>query len=252
MDHSNVISLILNEIKKVEDHEVSSISYGAHVVGVESRKMGLATWSGGRHPVSLENMPEAGQQSSAKALAEYLKSDNPLESSLGLAAVNSLLPDAPKANLINVNAGDLILELGKNKKVAVIGHFPFVAKMQQKFDDLMVFEKLPGKGDLEEKLIPEKLPEADLIAITATTISNKTLGNILDYCSPNSIKMLIGPSTPVNKALFDLGFHYLAGSIVEDKKTIKEGIIAGYPFKHLKGVQHVILKKLTNKNPGQS
>ncbi len=242
MHHKNYLQVLTDTIDSLPDHPVKNITYGAHVVSVESRKTGMATWAWHKHPVPMEALPDPGKHYSGKQLARLVTDASPLKASLGMAALGSLLPDIPSQHLTDLNAGDLILELGKNKKVAVIGHFPFVEKMKGKFDELMVFEKVPQAGDLEENRIPEKLPTADIVAITATTLSNKSLGNILDNCSDAAVKLLVGPSTPLCSAMFELGFDYIAGSLVEDVDIFRRGIIDGCAFKQIKGIKHVILK----------
>lgn len=249
MNHRELTNTILKSVENISDQKITSLTYGSHIVGVESSlKMGLATWAWqGSHPVPLNNLPDPGNTYSAKELARLIHDDNPLKASLGLAALNSLLPDIEPENLTDINAGDLILKIGKGKKVAIVGHFPFVEKMREQFNDLMVFEKKPQPGDLDAKLIPEKMPAAEMVALTATTISNKTLGDILSWCSKDSVKLIIGPSTPICSAMFDIGFDYVAGTIVKDKIIVKQGIDQGLPFKQLKGVQHVIMSK--NRHP---
>ncbi|MEA3333288.1 MAG: DUF364 domain-containing protein [Pseudomonadota bacterium] len=104
-----------------------------------------------------------------------------------------------------------------------------------------VFEKKPQSRDLAADLIPQHLPSADIVAITATTVSNKTLAGILSHCSPSATKLILGPSTPLSPALFELGFDYIAGTVVKDKDLARQGIENGLAFKHLQGVKHVIL-----------
>ncbi len=245
MNQKQLIDTILKTIEHIPDQMVKEITYGSHIVAVETMKTGLATWAWqGRHPVPLDNLPDPGcEQQSVKKLIQMIYDDDPLKSSLGIAALNSILPDIDPKYFADINAGDLILKIGKEKKVAIVGHFPFVQKMKEKFKDLMVFEKKPQPGDLKSDLIPQKIPAADIVAITATTISNKTLAGILSCCSKNAIKLIIGPSTPLCTAMFDIGFDYIAGSIVKDKEIVKKGIIKGVSFKQLKGVNHVIMKK---------
>ena len=105
-----------------------------------------------------------------------------------------------------------------------------------------MFEKSPKPGDLESNLIPKHLPSADIVAITATTLANGSLAGILASCQPSAVKLIIGPSTPVTPALFELGFDYVAGSVVRDRGLVKQGIKEGVSFKQLKGVGHVILR----------
>ena len=241
-NQKTLIDLILKELESVPDQEISGITYGAHIVAVESRTMGLATWACGRHPVVFEGLPSLKGSYSAKELALLIHDKDPMKSSLGLAALNSLLPDPLSRDIVDINAGDLILDLGKEKTVAIIGHFPFVERMKGCFKELMVFEKKPQSGDLESDLIPKHLPLADIVAITATTLSNGSLAEILSCSSPSAVKLIIGPSTPVTPALFKLGFDYVAGVVVNDRDIVKNGIENGCSFKQIKGVRHVILQ----------
>lgn len=243
MNQKQLIDLVLSQLDNLPDREVTRVNYGAHIVGVESRTIGLATWACGKHPIPVDTLPDLDGSCSAKELAQYLREDDPLKSSLGMAALNSLLPDPSPEDVIDVNAGDLILDLGKEKRVAVIGHFPFVERMKGKFKELIVFEKKPQSGDLDADLIPERLPSADIVAVTATTFSNGTLAGILANSAESAVKLIIGPSTPVTPALFELGFDYVAGIVVNDKETVWQGIEDGRSFKQIKGVRHVILKR---------
>ena len=240
MKQSDILDFILDEIESIPDHEITDVVCGAHIIGVESNKMGIATWASGQHPVPLEDLPVQPLKESAKELAQSLLSDDPLKASIGLAALNSLLPDPPPECLEEINAKDLILQYGKAKNVAVVGHFPFVEQMGDNFAQFWVLEKNPRAGDLDAQETTRILPRADLVAITATTLSNGTLAKILDLTSPNAVKILIGPSTPLCLAVFKLGFDFLAGTIVKDRNLVKEGVISGCSFKKLKGLKHVV------------
>ncbi len=242
MNHNEIIDLILSSVEKLPEQPVTSITYGAHIVAVESHKMGLATWASGKHPVSAKNLPAPDKVGSAQELAQLIYDDNPLKSSLGVAALNSLLPDPEPEDIADINAGDLIMDLGKGKNVVVVGHFPFVERMQGCFNNFKIFEKKPQFGDLKAELMPEYLPAADVVAITATTISNKSLATILSGCSAAATKLIVGPSTPVSPIMFELGFKYVAGTIVKDKKVVRQGIVEGLAFKQIQGVRHVILQ----------
>jgi uncharacterized protein (DUF4213/DUF364 family) len=242
MNQKEIIDLLLAEVETLPEEPVKRITYGAHIVAVESRKMGLATWAAGKHPVSKKDLPAADKAVSVQELARLLYDDNPLKSSLGIAALNSLLPDPAPNDITDINAGDLIMDLGKGKNVVVIGHFPFVEKMRNSFKDFKVFEKKPQAGDLKAELMPEYLPTADLVAITATTISNQSLAAILSNCSAAATKLIIGPSTPLTPVMFKLGFKYVAGSLVKDENMVRMGIENGLAFKQVQGVRHVILQ----------
>ncbi|MDD2389647.1 MAG: DUF364 domain-containing protein [Desulfobacterales bacterium] len=240
MQQLDILNTILAELDHVPDHPVTDVVLGKHIAGVESQKLGIATWAIGKHPAAAGQLPKKKLPESAKELARFLLSDDPMEASLGLAAVNSLLPDPPADELIPRNASELILEYGQGKNVAVIGHFPFVEDMADKFSRFWVLEKDPQKGDTDAGQSPEVLPQADVVAITAVTLSNGTLGGILTHISADAVKILVGPSTPMARVLFKMGFCALAGSIVNDTPTAKLCIASGCSFRMVKGVTHVL------------
>ncbi len=238
---------LLQELDKVPDHKVHEIITGdlGHLVAVESAGMGIASWALHR-PVPHEELllPEACE--SAKELAQSLLSGNPMEATVGLACLNSMLPSPPLQELQNIKAQDLILRYGRGKKVAVIGHFPFVARIGEEFSNFWVLEKSPRPGDIHAQEAPSILPAADVVAISATTVANGTLAEILDLCSAAAIKIMLGPSTPLSPSLFRCGIDVLAGSIVENRNLVKQGVLTGLPFKELKGVHYVIWENRTN------
>ena len=67
----------------------------------------------------------------------------------GLTAINSLI-DVDDTRCDELNAAELIIDKGYDRKVAIIGHFPFVDKVRKKAKSLWVIEKHPKPGDLEE------------------------------------------------------------------------------------------------------
>ncbi len=248
MRNTDLNNIIIDELSVIDDHPVSDIIYGGHVVAVESRKIGIATWASPLHPIPEKQLDEIvspymeSNQSTAE-LSRLMLDPDPLKVSLGVAALNSLLPDPPEKELKDINAKDLILDYGKGKHVVVVGHFPFVEKMGDQFSRFSVLEKNPKGGDINAIHSPDILPEADLVAITATTISNHTLPGILEQIRPQAIKILVGPSTPLCQSLFHVGFDFLAGSIVENRQLAIDGIVSGCSFKDIKGVRHVVWAK---------
>ena len=72
-------------------------------------------------------------EKSARELAEYARSDNLLEASIGVAAINSLLA-MDESRAVEVNAVDVLIEHGLGKNVALVGHFPFIPKLRPPSD----------------------------------------------------------------------------------------------------------------------
>jgi len=230
-------------ISQIESHPVKEIAMGVLCTAVQSGSCGLSsTLRYGIDPHSP--IREAGKLKvkSSIELARYLYSDNLLEASIGMAALNSALPKE-EFKFTTINATNIILKKGAGKCVAVIGHFPFVEQRGNPFKKLMVFEKFPRDGDLREEDIPIYLPEADVVAITATSIPNHSFKNIMEHVSPYSYRIMLGPTTPISTVLFDYGIDTLGGSIVRDELSVISQVKEGISFKNMVGIEQVILSK---------
>jgi uncharacterized protein len=162
-----------------------------------------------------------------RELAQYVKSWNPYESSLGLAAINSVLnsPEQveklygrPLAMQGQVSAFVHYAKLVRGKKVAVIGRFPDLDTLTD-ICTLTVLERNPGPDDLPDPACEYVLPEQDFVFITATTITNKTMPRLLQL-SRNASVFLVGPSTPFTPLLFNHGINTLAGTVVLDPDSV--------------------------------
>lgn len=231
------------------DHEVSDIRACAFWTAVTSYRCGLASsmvtslLPSERHQVeSAGNLLPVG----ARTLAELSLSDRILEASIGLAALNSIVP-IDESLCADLNAEDEIRSRGEGKRIAVIGHFPFVKGLRAVAQELWVFE-LPGRGrpgDRTGQEITTLLPEAEVVAVTSTTLINHTLGNILSLISPDAYSLMLGPSTPLSTVLFDHGFDAISGSIVADRDRVLECISQGANFRQVKGVRKVTMRRRT-------
>ena len=110
---------------------------------------------------------------------------------------------------------------------------------------LWTFE-LPGRNrpnDFSGKEVETLLPQAEVVAITSTTLINHTLGGLMDLIAPGAYKMMLGPSTPLSPVLFDQGFDALSGSIVVDRNQVFNCISQGANFRQVQGVRKVILRR---------
>lgn len=244
---NSILKDILSSLKL--DYEVSDIRTCVFWTAVTSFRCGLAS------SMATSLLPSEGNQvesagnllpTGAKALSKLSLSSKILEASIGVAAINSVLP-IDESLCINLNAEQEIRSHGEGKRVAVIGHFPFVRSLPSAVQKLWVFE-LPGRsrpGDFTGNEIETLLPQAQVIAITSTTLINHTLGHILSLTAPNAYKIMLGPSTPLSPILFDYGFDSLSGSIVIDRDRVINCIIQGANFRQVKGVRKVTLRRRT-------
>jgi len=160
-------------------------------------------------------------------LAEFVKSWNPYEASLGLAAINSAFNSAEQVGRLSghpvteqpqISAFLYYGEMVRGKNVAVIGHFPDLDELE-KLCHLTILERNPGEGDLPDPACEYVLPAQDFVFITATALINKTLPRLLELSS-RAQTFLVGPSTPFAPLLFDHGIQTLAGTVVVEPSGV--------------------------------
>ena len=166
-------------------------------------------------------------------LAQLLRSDRILEASIGLAALNALL-EVDEAALAEVNAEEVLLEKGAGKRVAVIGHFPFVERLRAVAADCWVLERDPAPGDLPASEAGEILPQADVVALSATSLLNHTFDDLIGLCRPEAFVLLLGPSTPLSPVLFEAGVDALSGTRVHDAELVLRSVAQGATFQQIK------------------
>jgi uncharacterized protein (DUF4213/DUF364 family) len=177
---------------------------------------------------------------SSTDLAGLVESESFTEVSIGLAAINALLPRNP-GEWIELNAEDYLAREGIGKNVAVIGHFPFVSWLKNTTENLWVLELEPREGDLPASAAPEIIPQADLVAITGTTLINRTFQGLIGLCRPDAKVVLIGPSTPLSPTLFNHGVHIISGTVVTDPPKAMLGISQGSSLSQLRAAECVRL-----------
>jgi uncharacterized protein len=165
------------------------------------------------------------------------------EVSIGLAAINALLPRNPD-QWMDLHAEEYLVKHGANKNIVVVGHFPFVDRLRPAAKNLWVLELNPREGDLPAKAAPEIIPQADMVAITATTLINKTFQGLIELCQPEARVILVGPSTPLSPVMYEYGIDILSGTIVTDPQAVLIGIGQGISFHQLRQKNSVRLVTL--------
>ncbi len=172
----------------------------------------------------------------AKDLVRMAYSDSILEAAIGMATINSLL-EVDVTACRELNAAELILEKGVGKNVAVIGHFPFLPRIRDRVKALWVIEKHPREGDFRENEADRLVPQADVVAITGTALTNHTLPHLLDLCAPSAFVLMLGDTVPLSPILFDHGLDALSGSRVEDPDLTLRCVSQGANFRQIRGIR---------------
>jgi uncharacterized protein (DUF4213/DUF364 family) len=142
-------------------------------------------------------------------LAALMRSDNPLETSLGVAAINAhhnrYSTEGP-----DLNGLDAFRDI--DGLVAVVGRFP---NLDRHLNNYCVIEREPREGEFGEGDMAKILPTCEAVVITAATLANGSAGRIIELAE-NARKAFVGPGTPLAPALISEGIECLAGMVIDD------------------------------------
>jgi uncharacterized protein (DUF4213/DUF364 family) len=179
---------------------------------------------------------------SARELAGLLQSRSPMERGLGMATVNALL-EVDETALTERNAAKEIIQRGEGKRVVIAGHFPFIPRVRRVAGRLDVLELDPGPGELPTEAAREVIPAADVVAITGTSLLNKTFDGLVQLCRRDAFVLVLGPTTPLSPVLFDHGVDLIAGTRVTDPAAALSVAGQGAIFRQMRGVRLVTMSK---------
>lgn len=166
----------------------------------------------------------------AYELVRWIVHENPAAVAVGLATVNAFVnrsdnsllkkakpltfSDQPHLSVFNYFAPKLA---GAN--VVIIGRYPGLDHFKSKFQ-FKCIERRPGPKDYPESEAVRLIPQADWVFITASSIANKSILELLSLCEDAKI-VLMGPSMPWISEWADLGVNYLAGVEIVDPDSLK-------------------------------
>ena len=224
---------------------VRDIRQGPFQTAVLTHNCGLASTLL-NHAYHRDRTPvkEAGTLIGREALeiAKMAYSPSLLEASIGMATINALLK-VDEGRCLNLNAASLLAEKGKNKKVALIGHFPFVPELRQAAEELWVIEQRPQEEDFAEGEAESLVPRADVVGITGTAFTNHTIEHLLSLCPPQAYVIILGPTAPLSCVLFDHGINAISGTKVVDPEVVLRCISQGATFHQIRGVQLLTMER---------
>lgn len=243
------MKLIDDLLAAIPDGQTVNVTIGLHwtavVVDVDGeQRCGLASTLKGNRPHGEFNIPAAGalDRTSGRELAALATAHNLTQRSLGIAAINALLPRRPE-RWVDANAEDVIADIGRGATVVLVGHFPFAAALRPRVGQLFVLEQDPGPDEYPASAAPELVPQSRVLAITSMTLLNGTLDGLLALRGPQTRVLLLGPSTPLHPLLFDYGVKMLSGAIVTNISAVLQVIREGGVFRqvHKAGVRLVTM-----------
>ncbi len=164
------------------------------------------------------------QPDSAFTLVQGLTSENSIEAAVGLAAVNAL-SNRPITGHI---PGDILeaVSILPSDRVGMVGYFPpLVQPIQKKAGELLIFEQVAsaGKNLLPASEARARLGDCQVAVITATSLINHTIEELLVAAQNCREVVLLGASTPLLPEVF-----------AETPITLLSGVLVTRPEEALK------------------
>ena len=135
---------------------------------------------------------------------------------------------------IETNAEQVIRERAAGRCLAVVGHFPFVERLREAPAECWVLEMHPREGDVSADRAAELLPQADVVAVTGTSLLNHTFDSLVALCRPDAYVMALGPSAPLSPVLLDAGLSAVSGTLVTDPARVLRSVAEGATFRQIK------------------
>jgi len=231
---TGVISQRLYDIvsHKGKSFVVKDVRFGLSYVGVrlDDHRMGMAALLLHELPPGCSVFPEAGELAGATAsflLANLVEGRNPLEKALGLATANAILyPET----VTDERDSLAIMKMTPEDQVAMVGLFtPMVSKIEATGAKLSVIERDASRmAVLDKKEADRILKECTVAIITATTLLNDTLEEVLNSLGNPRHVVVLGPSTPLCPEIFrDTPVNHLGGAIIRDTEKVMQIISEG-------------------------
>ncbi len=227
------------------DAPIRAVRQGPFQTAAWTRHCGLATTpheSGNHHDHTP--IEDAGTllDVQAQELVDMAHSSSPYEAAIGMAAVNSLL-EIDEQLCIELNAADLLAHKGSGKRIALVGHFPFVQKLRRGAKELWIIEKQPLEEDFPESEAGRLIPQADVVGISGSAFINHSIDHLLSLCRSESYVVILGGTTPLSSILFEHGVDAAAGTRVTHPELVLRLVSDGAVFRQIKGVRRLTLMK---------
>ena len=227
------------------DAPVRDVRQGIFQTAVWTRNCGLASTP--HEIVGQHGHPQIGEagtllDKTAGELARAAYSENQVEAAIGMATVNSLL-DVDEERCVELNARDLLAEKGKNKKIAIIGHFPFLEELCTVATELWTIDRAPHEGVLPERAAETLIPEADVVGITGAAFANHTIEHLLWLCRKKAYVVILGGTAPLSPVLFDHGVDAVSGTRVIDPEIVLRCVSQGATFRQIRGIRLLTMTK---------
>ena len=170
----------------------------------------------GRHPIEL---------------ARYFAGDDEADCSLGLAAINAITQYIyRKSGFRPQDAPDSmgILDISARDHVGMVGYFPsLVQRLKNRGIKLTVIEKKQQFHKQQENFTvtadPDMLGDCNKVIITASTLLNNSIDEVLEYAGRAQRRVMIGPTAGFfPDPLFARGISAIGGSEIRAAEQARQ------------------------------
>jgi uncharacterized protein (DUF4213/DUF364 family) len=208
---------------------VQGVTVGTRWTLVASSHCGLAYIHG--KPDAIEAPPSSSFSGKAlKDLIPLASSTDPVDASLGVAALNAALQDA----MDTARFQPYSIPRAGGKVVGVLGEFAFTEQLRTLADEVIV---------AEPELAEQVLTRADIAIISGSYVVEHSLESLLK-ASASCYTIVFGPSTPLSPVLFDYGADQLVGVKIEDHEEAARCVTTGLPhMMECPGLRPVVMTK---------
>jgi uncharacterized protein (DUF4213/DUF364 family) len=224
--------IIEHGLKSAGLHKAADIRIGLGYTAVllEDGRCGLAYTLHEKEYESCCVMPDAGSLAGRKVLElmPWMKSSDTTACAVGLATLNAII--TPPATTVESDILDM-LPVGPEDAVGMIGYFgPLVETIKKRASALHIFERKPDPdyGILPEAAAKDLLPKCQVVIMSATTLLNHTIDDLLDLSKTAREIAVLGPSTPFLPEIFSrYGVTLLSGLEVKYPAQVLQTVSEG-------------------------
>lgn len=230
---------LIESVKPQHFEAVKDVRIGNVWSAVQSKDVGIAL----TYSTMYDEVEDAGNLvgKSVKELLDYMLTFNLTKISIGVAALNSAIPLPSRYETFNIL--DYIESVSDNKRVVFVGHFPISDGLRSKAKEVIVLERNPRENDLIDTAAYYIIPDADIVAITGSTLANKSLESLLSL-KRKGITIVFGPSTPASPVLFDYGVDIIGASVVQNPQFVLNAISQGGKLSNFKRyLEFIVLRR---------
>jgi hypothetical protein len=88
-------------------------------------------------------------------------------------------------------------------------------------------------GGFSAECAGEVLPQANVVALTGTSLINHTFDDLISLCCPDAFVILLGASAPLSPVLFDYCVDAVAGTRVVNVPAVLQAVGQGATFRQI-------------------